>query len=211
MGTRRDISDGSGPLALSPALWTAAAEQLPPDFEPPAWQSLLLDAAKLLPEVGSPLVLAYTAIEVRIATALDYLADAGAFDRGLWEWLKSRGGDFRKEPSVAEQLSDLMQALGGRSLKNDVRLWEGYQNLRKARNSFVHEGRAVIGDKAVSKTRALELIGLATEIVDWIEAALPEAQRQPPVRQWARVELRALLQAPPGIDPRDALQALSED
>jgi hypothetical protein len=56
----------------------------------------------------------------------------------MWKWITERD-DYRKEPSVEEQLSDILGLLCGRSLKSQTALWTGYTQLRRARNSFVHE------------------------------------------------------------------------
>jgi hypothetical protein len=46
----------------------------------------------------------------------------------------------------------------------DLRLWEAFKNLRAARNSFVHEGVARIGQEPVTKVVAAQLIGRARDI-----------------------------------------------
>ena len=122
-------------------------------------------------------VLAATAVETRIADALNVLA-RDTLDDTLWAWINDRR-DYRKEPSVAEQLGVLMRAVTGESLKDDNRLWALAKNLRDARNSFVHQGRAELAGISVTPQRAYELIHGAQEVIDWIEARLPEAHRRP--------------------------------
>jgi hypothetical protein len=145
-------------------------------YEAPPWAELLLDAMDLDAELGPSLVLAATAVETRIANALDLLAGGKLSDR-LWAWLRDREGDYIRTPSVAEQLDVLLEVLGGRSLKDDARLWAAGVHLRDARNSFVHEGRATFGKskQVVTREKARELIQQAGEIIDFIEGLLPVA------------------------------------
>ena len=58
---------------------------------------------------------------------------------------------------------------------------EGLQHLRSARNSFSHEGRAVIGKEKVEVTEAMaaDLIVKAKGIVKWVEELLPTDLRRP--------------------------------
>jgi hypothetical protein len=165
-------------LALRPSLWEEA-EALDEDFEPTAWDTLLLDALDLLPEIGPVLVLAYTALETRIENALDVLAPRSRLSAEFWAWIRDRGGDWRAQPSVADQLDHLLRELGGRSLKDEPELWQAFRDLHKARNSFVHQGRAVIGDQSVTSERVGQLLALTGTIIDWIEELLPEDERRP--------------------------------
>jgi len=159
---------------------------------------LLLDAYALLPQIGPAIVLAYTAIETRIAQALDRLAALTGLNPLLWMWLTDRG-DFTKDPSTAEQLDVLSRALAGKSLKDDTGLWESFQNLRTARNRFVHEGMASIGKQrlAVDDNRAQQLINGAELIIDWIENLLPEDERRPRAQSPNPVTVARLLFAVP--------------
>src|SRR5579864_2652973 len=59
---------------------------LPPSFESPPHDALLLDAQAALPRVGQAIILAITAIEVRIGTALHYLSKE-KIDERLWSWI----------------------------------------------------------------------------------------------------------------------------
>jgi len=158
-------------------IWEAVFA-IPAPFEPPPPDTLLLDSFALLPQVGPALVLAAAAVEVRIESALDVLAGEASINGELWAWINDRR-DYRKEPSVAEQLGVLMRAVTGESLKDDNRLWALAKNLRDARNSFVHQGRAELAGISVTPQRAYELIHGAQEVIDWIEARLPEAHRRP--------------------------------
>jgi hypothetical protein len=165
-------------FGLRPDLWKAAAA-LPNDFEPTAWDTLLLDAVDLLPDVGPAIVLAFAAIETRIDRALDVLAAQAGLSDELWEWITQREGDYRKEPSMTEQVDSLLKAVSGHSLKEDGRLWEAFQNVRQARNTFVHEGRARIGPQALASERASQLVALSGDIIDWIEGLLPDGHQRP--------------------------------
>ena len=163
--------------AVDNAGWLQAMN-LPPDFSPPAWDSLLLDAFSLLPHVEGSIALAFSALEAFIDWALDEFAARGALDAELYRWIADRD-ELAKRPSTSEQFDILLKHLGGRSLKEDVRLWQLFAELRKARNSIVHEGRAAIGQVPVSAQKAAELVTAVREIIDWVEASLPpEKQRQ---------------------------------
>jgi hypothetical protein len=166
-------------MAITPAAWLGVADLGPYEIQP--WDQLLLDAQDFDTELGPTVVLAMAAVETRIATALDLLAPK-KLSTGLWEWLRERDDDYRKTPSVSEQLDVLLGELGARSLKDDGRLWQAFQQLRAARNSFVHEGRAMIGrnrTEPVTDQKAKELALVAGEIIDFIEQQLPEPERRP--------------------------------
>jgi hypothetical protein len=165
-------------LALHEDLWQAAAA-LPDDFEPTAWDTLLLDALDLLPEVGPALVLASAAVETRIESALDVLASELGVPTGLWDWLNGRGSSPRRGPTLVEQADSLLRDVAGHSLKDDRRLWDAFQDLRKARNSFVHEGAAKIDGVVVTAERAHAFLPLAGEIIEWIERLLPDGHQRP--------------------------------
>ncbi len=59
--------------ALTKKVWDDV-HNLQPDYEPPPWESLLLDASAELPSIGPAVVLAATALEVFISQVLDQLA-----------------------------------------------------------------------------------------------------------------------------------------
>jgi hypothetical protein len=186
-------------VALTPEVWDATLEA--GAYETPAWEELLLDAMdSVLSEIGPALVLSATAVETRIANALDFLA-GGKVPDDVWKWATTRNGDFMKTPSVSEQLDALLLALGGRSLREDTRLWEAGVHLRQARNSFVHEGRAMIGKKkekrqAVTQAKAAELVGNAGAIIDFIETLLPEEARRPRLSHQPMVTTTIPIKAP---------------
>jgi hypothetical protein len=165
-------------FGLRADLWEAAGA-LSDDFEPTAWDTLLLDAVDLLPEIGPAIVLAFAAIETRIDRALDVLASQAGLGDEVWEWITQREGDYRKEPSMTEQVDSLLKAVSGHTLKEDGRLWEAFQNVRQARNTFVHEGRARIGQQPLTSERASQLVALSGDVIEWIERLLPDGHQRP--------------------------------
>lgn len=128
------------------ALWDA----ITPEYEVPPWVSLLLDAEQVLPEVGPSVVLGATALEIFISSILNPLATDSSIQPELWGWINSRN-QWMANPSVAEQYDTLLGVLLGFSLKEDNDLWKAFSNLKKARNSFVHEGVAKVGGKPLSE------------------------------------------------------------
>src|SRR5262249_51631552 len=145
---------------------------LPAQFSPGPWDRLLLDAESLLPEIGPALVLAFTAVETRIESALRILVPKEGPAAGLWAWIEKL--DYWRSPSVADQLNRILRALTGHSLLDEQKLWTGFNDLKRARNDFVHAGRA-----SLPLERARELIDMAGEIIDWVEALLPPEERRP--------------------------------
>ncbi len=171
---------------LNEAVWKQTWT-LPADFKPHAWEWLLLDAESLLPEVGPSIMIAYSALETFITWALDQLAlRSGLIPAELWKWITDRGGRHELEPSVVDLFDVFLKVLAGRSLKEDTKLWESFQSLRKARNNFAHEGKPVLGSLEVTAQRAMEFVAEAKGIVDWVENLLPDDLRRPrPVSvQW---------------------------
>lgn len=147
-------------------------QELPIDYTPPQWVSLLLDANDALPEIGTAVVLAETALEVFISTILDELSKSSTIPKDIWVWLNER--DWIRKPAVDEQFGVLLKELAGISLKDNGKLWEAFKNLKAARNSFVHGGIAQIGNKPISVGKAKELVTLALEIILWIREKLPD-------------------------------------
>jgi hypothetical protein len=145
------------------------------------WESLLMDAIRLLPEVGPAIVLAYSALETAIALALDSLVPTSSVPDQLWIWINDRGNDFRKTPSVAEQWKDLLKVLTGRSLVDEETLWQTFQSLRYVRNEFAHRGlaRAKGETEEISEQEARKLINGATNIVDWLYPLLDPSFSRP--------------------------------
>jgi hypothetical protein len=151
---------------------------LPTYYDPPVWDVLHLDAVNLLPAVGPAIVLAYAALETFIAQTIDALAPSAGINPDFWKWTTNRD-PWTQNPSVADQFDVLLKVVCGHSLKEDNRLWERFQEIRKARTSFVHEGKAMVGPVEVSIEKVHELIGACGEILDRIEEWMPEAMRRP--------------------------------
>ncbi|MFE6484104.1 hypothetical protein ACFVGN_14380 [Streptomyces sp. NPDC057757] len=166
-------------VGINAELWNAVGS-LPWGYEPGATDTLLLDAAGSVEEIGPAIVLAFTALETRIGYALNLLSTMNGVSPAVWDWIQDRG-DFRKAPSTIEKFDSLLKAMTRRSLKEELKLWEGFQNLRIARNSFAHDGKAVVGKskQPVDRQEASRLISVAREIVDWIDGLLPESERRP--------------------------------
>lgn len=165
-------------LGLPIELWSAIGD-LPEGYALRPSDRLFFDAVGLMREVGPSLVLAFSAIETHVGAVLDSLAAAAGVDPGVWGWIREREGDYRREPSIGEQLDVLLKWLSGRSLKERPRRWEGFQKLKKARNSFVHEGAAVVDGEIVTAPRAAELVITAGEILTWLDSMLPQEERRP--------------------------------
>ena len=91
--------------------------ELPPDYEPPAWEELLLDAEAEFPRIGPAIVLAATALEVLISQVLDRLAAQSSLPAPLWQWINRRG----EEPAVDQQYDALLKFFTGHSLKEETR------------------------------------------------------------------------------------------
>jgi hypothetical protein len=179
-------------LGMPRTLWDRIHE-LPSNYRPGAWDELLLDAFGRLPHIGAAIVLGFSALEVRIEAALNDLSRLHRVRPEVWEWINDRG-DYRKEPSTQEQFDSLLRAIGGRTLKEDNALWEAFQNLRKARNAFTHDGVAALGRVPVDQAQATQFLQKASEIIDWVDALLPEPLRRPPYDVQATYEAAALLE-----------------
>ncbi len=117
---------------------------------------------------------AATALEVFIATALDVLATEEGTPAELWSWINKRDNHHELEPSTTEQFDVLLRCFTGHSLQDEPALWEAYRNLKSARNAFVHNGNATIGNTPVDAETANKLIGKAGEIIDKVREWLPE-------------------------------------
>ena len=186
-------------VGLSRPLWERI-QDLSPTYEPPPSDQLLLDAFGRLPHVGAAVVLGFSALEVRIEAALDDLSRIHGVRKEVWDWINDRG-DYRKEPSIGEKFDSFLKAVTGRTLKEDVRLWEAFQNLRAARNGFAHDGVARIGGDEVDPRRAVQLLQAAGEILDWVDSLLPETLRRPRHDQPTNYEAVTPLTGPASPEP----------
>lgn len=178
-------------IGLNKQVWEDVHD-LPPDYEPPPWDELLLDAQSDLPRVGPAVVLAATALEVFIARILDGLAELQPMPPELWTWINQRG-DCLREPTVEEQYDALLKFFTGHSLKTEAKLWEGFRNLKTARNSFVHEGIAKVGGTPISTETARKLVASASEIVSKVREWLPQELHWPLFKHTIQVEVRKKL------------------
>lgn len=195
---RRYKIRSSGRLqAVTEVIWHRV-KSLPFEYEPSTWDNLLLDAELLVPQVGPVLVLAHSAIETAVSATLNHLASGTPppLPPGLWEWIDKRDDDYRKEPSVREQCDILLEALGGKSLKQEKGLWQAFTKIRKARNNFVHEGVASVDGKRVTPAEAAELLGQAKQVVTFLERFLPESQRRPETSEKFDWKIELALTAP---------------
>ncbi len=147
------------------------------EFDIPVWDNLRLDALGAFPSVGTAVVLASTSLETFIARVLDELAQRSSVSPTLWRWINKRA-TFLADPSTEEQFDQLLKEFIGHSLKEDLSLWTAFQHLRKARNTFVHEGIATIGGQPVDEKMARQLVQQVDEIIAWVR------QRLPPNLQW---------------------------
>lgn len=157
--------------SVTTEIWNEVFE-LPFEYEPPSWVPLLLDAQDLLPRIGPAIVMAFTALEVAVSKLLDDLAFSSLIPEDIWRWINNR--DLDKQPSPEDQFGDLLRILSGHSLKDDNALWISFLNLRKARNSFVHEGVAKnLARDVVTEDEARSLVGKANEILAFVRSNLP--------------------------------------
>jgi len=111
-----------------------------------------------------------------------------ALSENLWSWINKRE-EHRQEPTVSEQYDVLLKFFTGHSLKDVSPLWEAFQNLKQARNRFVHEGVARIGNDPVGADRAADLVKFARQIVAQTREWLPDAVQWPTFECRVKVEI----------------------
>jgi hypothetical protein len=202
--------------ALTTEVWKKI-ESLPVEYNPAAYDRLLLDAEASLPDLGPAIVLAFSALETLISASLAVLIRQSKGNAELWEWIQSREGDYRKEPSVSEEFDVLLKALSGSSLRDNQDLWQAFQRLRDARNNFIHSGVLAFGKKV--KTPLLtkdvnELLGKTKEIVLFVENLLPESSRRPVQfgkYEWTHTQMIRLAGPEIEVIPKDAPSPSSPD
>jgi len=178
-GKVRGVQHGSGVIgtvALTPEALQLVADRSSSE-EPYIWDQLLLDSYAQLPDAGGAVVMASAALETFIEWALNVLEKAAPLQNGLWEWINKRD-HWTKEPSVSEQFDVLLRVFTQRSLKDEPKLWQGFVELRKARNSLSHEGVAKLGADALEADKARVLVNGADGIIKWVEGLLPEQHRR---------------------------------
>ena len=157
-------------IGITDTIWTSI-KQLSPEYSPPIWETLLLDAYSLLPELGPALVLAYSTIETLVTAVANQLANNDRKLSDWWKWLNSRN-NYWQEPSIADKADTLLKVLSGKSLKSNAQLWGVFQEIRKARNSFVHNGILKIGKNEVTFDKAMQLLAKTRDIISWFESNL---------------------------------------
>ena len=180
-------------VALNKEVWEDV-HSIPSGQKLPVWKALLLDADSILPEVGPAIVLTFTALEVFISKTLDDIAASSELNKDLWEWINSRG--YLKDPSIEERYDFLSRHLLGKSIKENNDLWEPFKHLRKARNSFAHDGISMIGDEAVTEEKAKFFIIKANEIIDFIKNEIPEDLRWPEFKNEIKIQFSHTLIKP---------------
>jgi len=184
---------------------------LPTEFQVPAWDTLRLDALAALPSVGTAVVLAATSLEVFVGTLLDSLALRKGLSKDLWTWIRDRDGKILQQPSVEEQFDSLLKELTGHSLKEDAALWEAFKNLKSARNSFVHEGVATVGNVALTKEEAAVLIARVDSIISKIRGWIPDDLKWPAPEAKVNLQWTQMLMEPsnPAMEPSAPSPALA--
>jgi hypothetical protein len=178
-------------VALTNKVWSNVFD-LPLDYEPPPWESLLLDATVEMPSIGPALVLAATALEVFISRVLDRLAPNKVIPSELWHWINNRR-QWLQEPALEEQYDALLRCLTSHSLKDEPLLWEAFKNLKDARNAFVHEGVAKIGETPVSTESANKLLASTSNIIAKIREWLPNELHWPEFKHEINIEIQKRL------------------
>jgi len=160
---------------LDKAQWELAVKSTV-DADIPIYIPLMLDADAALPDIGTAITLASTALETLIEVHLRRLATPKCAPPELWEWITNR--DFHlKEPSLMEQFDTLLKIFSGKTLKDEPQLWTAFKNLNQARNSFVHGRRAEIGNTPVAIDVAMKLLESTKEIIKWIEQFASDENR----------------------------------
>jgi len=192
-GTREGYFSWTG---MNKEVWEHV-NNLPPDYIIPQWQDLILDAYAAFPKIGPAVVLAFTALEVFITQVLDRLVERSNIAPELWKWINDRGNDPEKCPSTEEQYDVLLGILTGKSLKGEQALWEGYKRLRKARNSFVHEGIAIrLQDKKpLTEEDGKILVDVAWKIISHIKSNIlgePESKPKISVSHTFKTQIRGV-------------------
>lgn len=187
-------------IACDPEIWDFV-HALPLEFKVPPWSMLLVDAQGALPHIGSAITLAATALEVFIAEVLNNLVPTNKVSSEIWHWINEKEKKWQV-PDVEEKYDGLLTILLGHSLKEDQVLWHAYQNIRTARNNFVHYGIARIGKGSTPLTvqQAEALIEKASSIITRVRDWLPKEIRWPMLEREVQIQGRFLI-SPQGNDP----------
>lgn len=173
-GRGRNVYHMAQQVFMFPEIWNELSQRQD-GYQVPPSDELLLDAHRAYPDLGTAVLLAFMAIEVRISTALDILAERSphVLSREAWAVLTNRRNQ-NANPSVEEQLTKLFKLFTGKSLDTENSLWNDFLSLKRTRNSFVHKGRAQVSNgEELSESVALGMLASAQLIVDWVEEQLP--------------------------------------
>lgn len=145
-------------------------------FQLPTWYDFQLDAWDALErdEIGLSMVLAFTSLEVFIPFILDKFAKKQVKPQKMWIWINNHNN---REPDVSDQFNGLLEVFTGSRLIEEPKLWKAFNEIREARNKFVHEGIASIKNIPVNAKKATELLQETRNIVSFIKNKLPKSMR----------------------------------
>jgi hypothetical protein len=89
-------------------------------------------------------------------------------------------------------------------------LWQAFQNLKSARNTFLHEGEALIGKakEEITNDRAGKLTAEAKNIANCVESLLPAELRRPILTQEIKWKFTKMLTAPTPAEQPPAASSL---
>jgi len=168
--------------SLNEKVWTSLVE-LPLERDMPLWEFLYLDAVNALPDSGSAIVLAFSAVEVLISQVLAHHAHLNVKPFGIWEWLTDRA-QYWREPSITDKVDRILAVLVGASLKDDQTRWETFRTLKRTRDTFVHTGEISLDPSAMNS-----LLMHAKGIIDWLAQYLPAEQQSYAPKYSIQVEI----------------------
>jgi hypothetical protein len=176
---------------VTPEAWSNA-QSLPPDFQPPTWDDIRLDAENSLPHIGTAIVLSAVALETFISQIVEALGSKNTKPPGLWTYVTNRE-DWYQLPSVTDNFDSMLKLFTNHSLKDEPRLWEAFKNIKTARNEFVHRGIARISEDGPALTlQATEkLVGKMNEIIDKVRTWLPVEMQWPTFVYKNQVDIRS--------------------
>ena len=165
---------------LTKSIWEQV-KIIPTDYSPPNFQNLILDADKILPDIGASIVLMYSSIESIISWALKIAASRSAIPKELSTWILEKNDDnWMKLPSTSDKLSILLKIFAGKSLKEDKPdLWKSFTEIRKIRNGFVHEGKLSLDSVPIGLDAAQKYLEISKQIISFIEGLLPKELTRP--------------------------------
>jgi len=170
------------------------AQSLPPNFQPPTWDDIRLDAQHALPHIGTAIVLSAVALETFINQIVENLGSKNTDPPGVWAYVTNRS-DWYQLPSVEDNFDTMLKLFTGHSLKDEPDLWLAFTEIKNARSQFVHHGVARIGKKGpiVTLPKATNLVGMMNQIIDKVRTWLPEEMRWPSYTYQNQVEIRSLI------------------